>query len=219
MPDSRRGPTVEVYPVTPGARASSSFRVRAGGRAVFAEEYAGISYARFAFRGIVTLEIDVEGALGDVRLLPQEAATREPAGDGTLRLRLAEPRSFVVWIGDREKLFVLADPIEAPPVPDDEAVVAVDPAVAADGTGLATAAIQAAIDRMAARRGGGTVVLPPGRFVTGTIRLASHVTLHLAAGALLEGSDDPADYPVDPGRSSSAGIRRWRGMPASTAGP
>ena len=53
---------------------------------------------------------------------------------------------------------------------------------------------------MAARRGGGTVVLPPGRFVTGTIRLASHVTLHLAAGALLEGSDDPADYPVDPGR-------------------
>ena len=37
--------------------------------------------------------------------------------------------------------------------------------------------------------------------MSGTIRLASHVTLYLTAGALLEGSDDPADYPVDPGRT------------------
>src|SRR5437868_13139566 len=56
-----------------------------------------------------------------------------------------------------------------------------------DGTTLDTAAVQAAIDA-AARDGGGTVLVPAGDFVVGTIELKSHVTLHLASRGRLLGS-------------------------------
>jgi polygalacturonase len=63
-----------------------------------------------------------------------------------------------------------------------------------DSTFLNTKAIQAAIDKCYAK-GGGEVLVPAGRFFTGTIFLKSNVYLHLAAGAVLQGSYNPADYP------------------------
>jgi polygalacturonase len=59
---------------------------------------------------------------------------------------------------------------------------------------LNTAAIQAAIDAAYAA-GGGQVLVPPGRFLTGGIMLKDHVELHLARGAVLLGSIDKKDYP------------------------
>jgi polygalacturonase len=64
----------------------------------------------------------------------------------------------------------------------------------ADGRTRATAAIQKAIDACAAE-GGGTVRFAPGIYLSGTLRLKSHVTLELEAGCTLRGSSDPADYP------------------------
>jgi hypothetical protein len=55
------------------------------------------------------------------------------------------------------------------------------------------AAIQRAIDECA-RTGGGTVYLPSGNFLSGTIVLKSNVTLHLAPGATLWGSRRIEDY-------------------------
>ena len=66
---------------------------------------------------------------------------------------------------------------------------------AGNGKTLDTPSIQKAIDAAAAA-GGGTVVLPPGRFLTGTIFLRSHVTLELQSGATLLGSRDIKDYPL-----------------------
>lgn len=63
----------------------------------------------------------------------------------------------------------------------------------ADAGAINTAAIQAAIDACHAA-GGGTVLCPPGVFVTGTLWLKSHVTLNLEAGCTLLGSGDRADY-------------------------
>ncbi|MBI4873416.1 MAG: right-handed parallel beta-helix repeat-containing protein [Acidobacteria bacterium] len=65
---------------------------------------------------------------------------------------------------------------------------------AADGTQLATKAIQAAVDACAAA-GGGRVYFPPGRYLSGTIFLKSNVGLELEAGAVLLGSQNLADYP------------------------
>lgn len=59
--------------------------------------------------------------------------------------------------------------------------------------GNSRAAIQRAIDECAAR-GGGMVRIPPGRFVTGTLRLKSGVALWLDHGAVLAGSSNPRDY-------------------------
>jgi len=63
-----------------------------------------------------------------------------------------------------------------------------------DGRTLCTAAIQKAIDA-AARAGGGTVVIPPGTWLSGTITLKSRVILHLQRGSTLLGSPNVAHYP------------------------
>jgi len=65
----------------------------------------------------------------------------------------------------------------------------------AKGDGLAkdTAALQAAMDA-AEKQGGGTVNLSPGKYLCGTIRLKSNVTLHLSAGATLIMSPGEADF-------------------------
>lgn len=64
-----------------------------------------------------------------------------------------------------------------------------------DGKTVDTAAMQAAIDACSCS-GGGTVAVPPGRFVTGSIVLRSHVELHLCAGATLCGAEGAEHYPV-----------------------
>ena len=53
-----------------------------------------------------------------------------------------------------------------------------------DGQHLDTAGLNAAI-AACARAGGGTVYVPPGAYLTGTVTLQSHVTLELDAGATL----------------------------------
>jgi polygalacturonase len=55
-----------------------------------------------------------------------------------------------------------------------------------------------------ARAGGGTVVVPPGRFLTGPIRFVSHMTLYLAPGAELAFSPRFEDYPP--------AFTRWEGV-------
>src|SRR3954453_22763647 len=67
-----------------------------------------------------------------------------------------------------------------------------------DGKSLDTAAIQKAIDTCAADRGG-TVLVPAGDFIVGTIELKSNVTLHLAPAGRLLGSGDPSHYSAGKG--------------------
>lgn len=64
----------------------------------------------------------------------------------------------------------------------------------ADGVTVNTKAIQTAIDRLAAR-GGGTIVVPQGVFVSGAVFLKPGVDLHLAEGAVLRCSTDMQNFP------------------------
>lgn len=64
---------------------------------------------------------------------------------------------------------------------------------ATDEEGLATDAINRAIDACTAA-GGGEVLLPPGRYVSGTIHLKSRVTFYLSAGATLVGTTNLSLY-------------------------
>jgi polygalacturonase len=64
-----------------------------------------------------------------------------------------------------------------------------------DGTTSCTIAVQRAIDELAAS-GGGRVIIPEGRFLSGPLVLRSGIDLHLAKGSVLVMSNDPADFPV-----------------------
>lgn len=62
-----------------------------------------------------------------------------------------------------------------------------------DGETLNTGAIQSAVDICA--REGGSVYIPKGDFVTGTIYFKDNVTIYIEAGATILGSADINDYP------------------------
>jgi polygalacturonase len=64
-----------------------------------------------------------------------------------------------------------------------------------DGTTKDTAAIQKAVDECSAGKGGGTVVLEAGTYVSAPILLKSNMTFELKKGATLLGSPDHEDYP------------------------
>jgi polygalacturonase len=64
-----------------------------------------------------------------------------------------------------------------------------------DGRTKNTAAFAKAVAACAAA-GGGTLVVPPGKYLTGSIQLESNLTLQLEAGAELLYSGDPADSPI-----------------------
>jgi len=79
-----------------------------------------------------------------------------------------------------------------------------------DGQTLDSPAIQSAIDSCAAQ-GGGTVYLPSGQYLTGSLFLRNNISLHLDSGATILGSEDPDDYPII--------HSRWEGKHQDTYAP
>ena len=76
-----------------------------------------------------------------------------------------------------------------------------------DGKVLNTRALQAAIDACAAS-GGGTVVVPAGVFLSGSVQMKSNITLLLSPGAVLRGSGKIENYPPIPFRHNELGETR-----------
>lgn len=79
-----------------------------------------------------------------------------------------------------------------------------------DGVSLDTDAINRAI-AACSEAGGGKVLFPPGRYLTGTVRLASRVTVFLDAGATLVGTTNLAMYsrPQPPDYMPEAKWGKW----------
>lgn len=83
---------------------------------------------------------------------------------------------------------------EAETAPASRTASIADLGAAGDGKTLNTGPIQSAINQLAAK-GGGTLVIPKGVFLSGAIFLKPGVNLHLDEGAVLKGSTDRKDYP------------------------
>jgi len=79
-----------------------------------------------------------------------------------------------------------------------------------DGAALDMAAIQKAIETCAAA-GGGQVLFPPGRYLSGTVHLRSRVTLFVEAGATLVGTTNLTQYqhPTPPAFMPEAKWGKW----------
>ena len=73
-----------------------------------------------------------------------------------------------------------------------------------DGTTLDSPAFQRAFND-AAEHGGGTVVVPPGIYLCGGMRLCNNLTLRLEPGSLVKASADIANYAEDPAASTFGG--------------
>ena len=75
----------------------------------------------------------------------------------------------------------------------------IDHGAVADGETNNTQAIQAAIDAVH-EAGGGKVVVPPGRYVTGTLQVKSHVHIELLPGSQILASLNYDDFPSLPSK-------------------
>ncbi|MEU5101137.1 MULTISPECIES: glycoside hydrolase family 28 protein [unclassified Streptomyces] len=118
-----------------------------------------------------------------------QAAGREDAGAAASGVPAApaDPRAAA----DRQAARILSG-VRTPRFPR-RRVLVTDHGAVGDGSTDCTAAFRRAIEHCAAA-GGGHVVVPPGDYLTGAIRLRDRIDLHLREGATLRFSQDPAAY-------------------------
>lgn len=72
-------------------------------------------------------------------------------------------------------------------------VIITDLGAKGDAKTLNTEIFQKAVD-ICSENGGGTIVIPPGVYIIGTVELKSNLVVYLEAGAVLKGSEDIKDY-------------------------
>ncbi len=109
------------------------------------------------------------------------------------------------WVSSTQPLKeieMLRKQIKAPRFAGKEFLITAYGAVG-DGKTLNTEAFKKAIDDCN-KKGGGSVIVPEGIFLTGAIYLKSNVNLHLADNAKILFSRNPKDYPIV--------FTRWEGM-------
>lgn len=101
-----------------------------------------------------------------------------------------------------KEMEVLRKKIKVPEFPARDFKVT-DFGAVADGKTLNTVSFTKAIEACN-KAGGGRVVIPVGKYLTGAIYLKSNVNLHLEEGTTILFSTNPADYPIV--------FTRWEGM-------
>lgn len=93
---------------------------------------------------------------------------------------------------------VLGSTIYSPALAQNGTYRITDYGASADGKTLTTQAIQSAIDA-AAEAGGGRVIVPPGKYLTGGIELRDNIIFELQGGATLLGTDQLDAYATHEG--------------------
>ena len=88
-----------------------------------------------------------------------------------------------------------ASPAVAVPVFPNTALNITNFGAVGDGKTLNTESFAKAINALS-EKGGGKLVVPPGLWLTGPIRMRSHINLHLERGALIQFSGDYTLYPL-----------------------
>jgi len=105
-----------------------------------------------------------------------------------------------LWASGNEVHRYLSDlPFEMPemalPEFPDRVFNVIDFGAIGNGMTVNTTAINTAI-KACAQSGGGTVIVPKGLWLTGPLKMANNVNLHLQNGALVIFSPNRSDYPI-----------------------
>lgn len=192
------------------------FSVRVDGRAIPAIEHRvrgrlNCVYAHFTTTGPADVTVELPAGTRNWKLSPLSSGIAATADTGVIRFHLAGPRYLVLTVDD-VRLLLLADPPIPPVVAENRIDVTAAP-YAADATGVrdSTLALQRALDEAGRLGNGATVHLSPGTYTTTGVKVRSHTQLHLAKGAVLQGSahaPDYAEYPIKPGKTGISALLR-----------
>lgn len=196
--------TMRPYRPTPGMVPSTNFQLFVQGAQVPVEQVRDADIVRFQISGPVQVQIFSKHLWAGETLLPDGRVQQKQFPKvntwPTMTFVVPQPTKLLLTVPGVHQLFIVADPIEAAgPQPGTSGVVNAADYATPNSPDTQTTRIQAAIDATAAA-GGGVLYFPPGVYRTGTLSVRSKVTLYLPDGALIQGTHDPDDYPVDPGR-------------------
>jgi hypothetical protein len=187
------------YGPLPTSQASEEFSLIVNGQEVFVEKFLDISYAHFAFGGTADVVVTAGEEVHEYRVSPVSRQIAGKANGRSLSFTLNEPTKLVVTVNELEKLFIFAEAQQRGPMSSDAGVVSIlDYGVDNTGKSLQTTRIQQAIDDISASRSHPILYFPPGMYLTGTLTIKSNVQIHLAPGALIQGSGNADDFVRDP---------------------
>lgn len=193
-------PTVITYPDLPGAERSPLYTVTVDGTPLFVEKltkYAPemqVHYAHCSLSSPATVEVTVNETFNSFKLSPTSRNLGATKNGSTITFD-SGPNYLILQVDTKELLFLLFDPPEEnPPQLGDANVKSIaDYDVDDTGATLETTKIQAAIDA-ASGAAQNILYFPPGRYQIGELWLKSDMTLYLAGGALLYGSNRTGDF-------------------------
>ena len=190
------GGNVYKYETYPGAVGSNT-KVTVNGEEIFCEDYKDISYARFAFDGECEVAITPDYNVTEYDLSPHSYNIESKLSENTLKFKLDRERKLIINFNNGKRMFLFADAPETDrPVLGTEGVYSLTDYDGIDNTGgtVITSQIQAALDDVG-NKGGGTLFVPNGKYLTGMIRIRSNTTVYLDSGAIIQGTANKDDYP------------------------
>jgi len=194
--------TCTNYPTLPGASASPVYTLSANGTPLFVEKLSKFSpemqvhYAHCSLSapGVATFSVTLDSSFSSYTLSPKSRKIAVTKNGNTLNFS-SGPNYLILQVDTKELLFILIDAPESnpPQLTDANVKNIADYGVDSTGATLVTSKVQAAID---AASGGAQNILyfPPGKYKVGELWLKSNMTLYLAGGAVLYGSDAAADF-------------------------
>lgn len=199
------GGDILTFPVEKTAVKSMVFSVTINGKNVFTQAFKDIHYIHFAQKGAVTVSIDCSVKAEGVQISPQLDIKGQQVKNNTVSFELSKAGYHVVALPNGERLFVFSDQWNEKTIPSVKKMISVLK-YGADSTGesLATTAIQKAINETAKQKR--VLYFPAGIYKTGTLTIPSDAHICLGAGALIKGSENRIDYPVDAGTKESDAV-------------
>ena len=197
-----------AYPAAPYDSPSGTYTLKADNTTIpVTSFYNGrYSYGHLAFQGTTTFTLTTtpsKGAITSYNISPHAFGITGSINGSSLTFSVTQHQSTYLIIsvstssGALEPMVIAADPQEtgAPTIGGSVHDITAAP-YNADKTGntLLNTTIQNAIDNVSSS-GGGTLYFPAGVYkISNNIKLASNITIYLAAGAFIHGSSNRSDY-------------------------
>jgi len=190
------------YPTLPGATASPLYSLTASNSPLFVEKLGKFSpemqvhyaHCTLSSAGSASFAVTVKESFNSYTLSPKSRNITATKSGNTLTFS-SGPNYLILQLDDKELLFLLIDAPESTPPQLGDANVKNIADYGVDNTGatLVTSKVQAAIDA-ASGATQNILYFPPGKYKVGELWLKSNMTLYLAGGSVLYGSDAVADF-------------------------
>jgi 3D (Asp-Asp-Asp) domain-containing protein len=206
---------VLTCPDLPGATKSPLYSVTANGTPLFVEKMTKFSpemqvhYTHASLSGAspATIAVTVSESFSSYKLSPKSRQISATKSGNTVTFT-SGPNYLIFQPDAKELLFVLLDAEESNPPRLGDANVKnlADYSVDNTGASLVTSKIQSAINT-ASGATQNILYVPPGKYKVGELWLKSNMTLYLACGAILYGSDATGDFNTGSGGINIEGMQ------------